>query len=208
MTSEDSENLVAAISERVRESLLEAERRATEIIAEAEDRAVRIQAKAESEAAKRMAAAEDQARERIERARQALDEVGVTLSAAAEPEDEDDEGDEDEPADEEPEEEPEDADGEEFDDDAEAAELAADAVTESPEPAADSPSTEDLIAQLRGGASETATETGGEEEARLVAMNMALDGASREEVERHLAEGYEIGDPDALLDEVFSRVSG
>jgi hypothetical protein len=54
-----------------------------------------------------------------------------------------------------------------------------------------------------------ATETNGDEAgARLVAMKMALDGSTREEVERHLAESYGIGDRGELLDDVFSRVSG
>jgi hypothetical protein len=86
------------------------------------------------------------------------------------------------------------------------------------------PSTEDLIEQLKGGGAspEPATSSsaggdngaeagagGGEADAaavRLVAMKMALDGSSREEVERHLAESYGEGDRGELLDEIFSRV--
>jgi vacuolar-type H+-ATPase subunit H len=88
------------------------------------------------------------------------------------------------------------------------------------------PSTEELIEQLKGGAGQStgsapaAAEGGdngadrpaagrGEADAaavRLVAMKMALDGSSREEVDRHLAESYGPGDRSALLDEVFSRV--
>jgi DivIVA domain-containing protein len=41
--------------------------------------------------------------------------------------------------------------------------------------------------------------------ARLVAMKMALDGTSRAEVEKHLAENYRLGNASALLDDVFSR---
>ena len=44
--------------------------------------------------------------------------------------------------------------------------------------------------------------------ARLVAMKMALDGASREEIAKHLAESYDLADADALLDDVLARVSG
>jgi DivIVA domain-containing protein len=44
-----------------------------------------------------------------------------------------------------------------------------------------------------------------EQAARLVAMKMALDGSSREEVERHLAQSYELGDTGKLLDDVFAR---
>ena len=41
--------------------------------------------------------------------------------------------------------------------------------------------------------------------ARLVAMNMALDGASREQIESALAEGYALGDPGGLIDEVLAH---
>jgi DivIVA domain-containing protein len=41
--------------------------------------------------------------------------------------------------------------------------------------------------------------------ARLVAMKMALDGASRDEIAKHLAASYELGDSDGLLDAVFER---
>jgi hypothetical protein len=51
-----------------------------------------------------------------------------------------------------------------------------------------------------GGADEAA--------ARLVAMKMALDGASREQVEAHLVDSYGPGDRSGLLDDVFARVSG
>jgi hypothetical protein len=43
--------------------------------------------------------------------------------------------------------------------------------------------------------------------ARLVAMKMALDGSSREEVEKHLAANYGVADAAKLLDDVFSRVA-
>jgi hypothetical protein len=49
------------------------------------------------------------------------------------------------------------------------------------------------------------TANGDEAGARLVAMKMALDGSSREEVERHLGESYGLGDASALLDDVFAR---
>jgi uncharacterized protein YjbJ (UPF0337 family) len=39
--------------------------------------------------------------------------------------------------------------------------------------------------------------------ARLVAMNMALDGASRESIEGHLAENYELADAGGLVDDVL-----
>jgi DivIVA domain-containing protein len=42
--------------------------------------------------------------------------------------------------------------------------------------------------------------------ARLVAMKMALDGAPREEIAKHLAESYDLANAEALLDDVLARV--
>lgn len=44
------------------------------------------------------------------------------------------------------------------------------------------------------------------EEAKLVALNMALDGASREETERYLADHFSLIDRSQLLDDVYSSV--
>ena len=41
--------------------------------------------------------------------------------------------------------------------------------------------------------------------ARLVAMKMALDGASREEIDEHLAANYDVEHREKLLDDVLSR---
>jgi hypothetical protein len=46
------------------------------------------------------------------------------------------------------------------------------------------------------------------EGARLIALNMALNGQSREETDRYLAENFDIGDRRALLDEVYATVEG
>jgi hypothetical protein len=46
------------------------------------------------------------------------------------------------------------------------------------------------------------------ESARLIALNMALDGTSREETDRYLAEHYKLSDRAALLDEVYESVGG
>lgn len=58
-----------------------------------------------------------------------------------------------------------------------------------------------------------ATEAGeGEEDdvegARLIALNMALNGQTRAETDKYLAENFELGDRDALLDEVYATVEG
>lgn len=46
------------------------------------------------------------------------------------------------------------------------------------------------------------------EGARLIALNMALNGSSREETSRYLAENFNLQDPEGLLDEVFAAVQG
>ncbi len=44
------------------------------------------------------------------------------------------------------------------------------------------------------------------EGARLIALNMALNGTPREETDRYLAENFELSDRDSLLDEVYASV--
>jgi DivIVA domain-containing protein len=46
------------------------------------------------------------------------------------------------------------------------------------------------------------------EGARLIALNMALNGQSREETDRYLAENFELPDRKSLLDEVYASVEG
>ena len=46
------------------------------------------------------------------------------------------------------------------------------------------------------------------EGARLIALNMALNGTSREETDRYLAENFKLADRAALLDEVYASVEG
>jgi DivIVA domain-containing protein len=62
-------------------------------------------------------------------------------------------------------------------------------------------------------ASETASTVAGDghddvEGARLVALNMALNGTPREETDRYLAENFHLGDRARLLDEVYASVEG
>ena len=49
---------------------------------------------------------------------------------------------------------------------------------------------------------------GGAEGARLIALNMALNGTPRDETARYLEQNFELDDQDALLDEVYARVGG
>ena len=46
------------------------------------------------------------------------------------------------------------------------------------------------------------------EGARLIALNMALNGTSRDEVDRYLAENFDLADRTALIDEVYASVEG
>jgi DivIVA domain-containing protein len=49
-------------------------------------------------------------------------------------------------------------------------------------------------------------EGGDAEGARLVALNMALNGTSRDETDRYLAENFDLADREALLDDVYATV--
>jgi DivIVA domain-containing protein len=46
------------------------------------------------------------------------------------------------------------------------------------------------------------------EGARLIALNMALNGQTREETDKYLTENFDLADRDALLDEVYASVEG
>ncbi len=46
------------------------------------------------------------------------------------------------------------------------------------------------------------------EGARLIALNMALNGTPREETDRYLAENFELSARGKLLDEVYASVEG
>lgn len=55
-------------------------------------------------------------------------------------------------------------------------------------------------------AAEPPTVVDDSEGARLIALNMALNGTPREETDRYLAENFELSDRAGLLDEVYARV--
>ena len=48
----------------------------------------------------------------------------------------------------------------------------------------------------------------GAEGARLIALNMALNGTPREETARYLEQNFDLDDQESLLDEVYARVGG
>ena len=208
MASEGAAALARQAAEQVEKTLEAAERQAEEMVAQAEEEAGRIRSRAEAEA-----------RERIGRAQQAVDrllrhadelrtavsgldrEVAEAKPAAETPAPEIDPTPatvpEPAPA-REPEPEPP---GVPEPEPPLEPEPQPPEVPEPAPPGGDRPSTEQLIEQLKGGAA------GADEgAARLVAMNLALDGKSRKEVERHLAEEYELADASRILDDVYSRV--
>jgi ABC-type transporter Mla subunit MlaD len=57
-------------------------------------------------------------------------------------------------------------------------------------------------------AEEPVTQPASGEGARVIALNMALRGTPRDETARYLAENFELDDPDALLDDVYSQAGG
>jgi hypothetical protein len=57
-------------------------------------------------------------------------------------------------------------------------------------------------------ASPVAAADGDLEGARLIALNMALNGTPRDEVDRYLTENFDLANPAALLDEVYASVGG
>jgi hypothetical protein len=63
-----------------------------------------------------------------------------------------------------------------------------------------------------GDGSEPGAAAGDEEEdvegARLIALNMALNGQTREETDKYLADNFDLSDRAALLDEVYATVEG
>ena len=64
----------------------------------------------------------------------------------------------------------------------------------------------DLVEQPAPAAART---NGGDDDgARLIALNMALNGTPREETDRYLAENFKLTDRRGLLDEVYSSVDG
>ncbi len=53
---------------------------------------------------------------------------------------------------------------------------------------------------------QAAQQAGDAEGARLIALNMALNGTPREETARYLSENFHLADAGGLLDEVYASV--
>jgi DivIVA domain-containing protein len=81
-----------------------------------------------------------------------------------------------------------------------------------PEPVAEEPEPEPVEADepVADEPAETPAASGAGDDdaegARLVALNMALNGTSREETDRYLAENFDLADRAGLLDEVYATV--
>lgn len=183
----DAERIVHDVAERVRAIVSEAEERAAEIVRDAEQEASRIRDRAEAEG-----------KERVEEVRRALDELQGKLGARARPDAEVDPGPVTVP---EPEPPP-------------VPEPGPEPVPEpTPEPA---PQPEPPLVPEptpppdEGTPPQVAAEADADPKpddpvaARLVAMNMALDGASRVTIEAHLAEHYSLDDAGAIVDDVLA----
>jgi DivIVA domain-containing protein len=67
---------------------------------------------------------------------------------------------------------------------------------------------EELISAAAGIATPAGDGTDDTEGARLIALNMALNGTPRAETERYLAENFQLSDRGGLLDEVYASVEG
>jgi DivIVA domain-containing protein len=63
-------------------------------------------------------------------------------------------------------------------------------------------------AQPQSGAQAAAAGAGDLDGARLIALNMALNGESRADTERYLAENFQLPDRLKLIDEVYSAIEG
>jgi len=88
-----------------------------------------------------------------------------------------------------------------------------------PEPVAAEPEPEEAVAtelpaaepeSKQPASAATATVDGADdaEGARLIALNMALNGTPREETDKYLSENFQLSDRDGLLDEVYASVEG
>lgn len=75
----------------------------------------------------------------------------------------------------------------------------------SPSPAVPEPF-KPFVGESSTAAAPAAEANGEAESARLVALNMALNGDSREQTDRYIAENYEVEDRAKLLDEVYAAI--
>lgn len=70
----------------------------------------------------------------------------------------------------------------------------------------DGPRQQRIVTPTAVEAASPSAENGELDSARLVALNMALNGESRESADRYLAENYQLADRGKLIDEVFAAI--
>ena len=86
-------------------------------------------------------------------------------------------------------------------------ELAFAAIAAQPDPELAEP-LDDEDADIAAAARAALDEDDDVEGARLIALNMALNGQSRAETDKYLADNFDLGDRSGLLDEVYATVEG
>ena len=194
----DAAKLLEDVTGRVRAALDEAEEKAREIIATAEARAKEIVANAEADAARVRERAEGEAQERLGQVREALASIEGSLGVS--PSSEIDPGPAEVPEPMPPvEPEPSPPAEPEPQPPAEPEPMPPDPEIEPPAPA----EPDRGAPQLTNGFS--AERSSDSTAARIVAMKMALDGSSRDEISSHLDSHYDIESSGKLLDDVMAR---
>jgi outer membrane biosynthesis protein TonB len=196
--SMDATKLLEDVTGRVRAALDEAEDKAREIIATAEDRAKELIENAEADAASIRDRAESEAQDRLVQVREALASLEGSLGGS--PSSEVDPGPAEVPEPMPPvEPEPSPPMEPEPQPPAEPEPMPPDPEIEPPAPAEPDRESPQLTNGFGSDRSHDSTA------ARIVAMKMALDGSSREEISSHLDENYEIESSGRLLDDVMAR---
>jgi len=192
----NAEQIVHDVAARVREIVAEAEDRAAQIVRDAEADAKRIRERAESEG-----------RERLELVRSALDDLEARVNGSSSspadargaPSTEVSPGPVIVP-------EPSPSPVPEPSPDPEPPTPTPDPIPEpapAPIPEPTPPPDEGTLPQIAADPGPAAADSDDASAARLVAMNMAFDGASREQIEGHLAENYSLEDTGAIVDDVL-----
>ncbi len=72
----------------------------------------------------------------------------------------------------------------------------------------ESPPRQRIAGSAAAGATATQVDSGDLDSARLIALNMALNGEPREDAERYLAEHFTLADRGKLIDEVYAAIEG
>jgi outer membrane biosynthesis protein TonB len=194
----DATKLLEDVTGRVRAALDDAEQKAREIVASAEDRGREIVADAEAEAKSIRERAEAEAQERLTKVRDALADLQGSFAGSTSAEIDPGPAEVPEPM---PPVEPEPSpptDPEPM--------PPVEPEPSPPEPEIEPPAPAEPdreSPQLTNGA--VSNRSHDSTAARIVAMKMALDGSSRDEIAEHLDVSYEIDNTETLLDDVMAR---